>query len=153
MDVLGIKLKFMKAITEYTNQFKSEAVVTATLFLALVLSANDALAFTEKGAGWQDTGINNFVENITSFINTTLIPFALALAFFVFIWGVFQYFIAGGANEEKRESGKQLMIYSILGFTLIVVIWGIVNFLASSLGFEDTKSIEVPKVPIYTPPA
>jgi hypothetical protein len=49
---------------------------------------------------------------------------------------MFKYFIAGGADEGKREEGKSLMIYATLGFVLIIVFWGIVNLFAGSTGLE-----------------
>jgi len=73
--------------------------------------------------------------NIIGFINRILIPFILGIGFLVFVWGMFRYFIAGGANDEAKEQGKSLMVYATLGFVLIIVFWGIVNLLADSTGF------------------
>ncbi len=80
--------------------------------------------------------------NILEFTNDILIPFIIGIGFLVFVWGMFKYFIAGGADEGKREEGKSLMIYATLGFVLIIVFWGIVNLLTSSL-FDD-NDIEGP---------
>lgn len=84
--------------------------------------------------------------DLTSLINDVLIPLVLALAFLAFIWGVFQYFIAGGANEEAREKGKNLMIYAIIGFLVIVIFWGIINFLIgiTGIGNDAAPTISVP---------
>lgn len=77
------------------------------------------------------------LANILEFINSTLIPFIIGIGFLVFVWGMFQYFIAGGANEDAKEKGKSLMVYAILGFVLIIVFWGIVNLLAASTGLDE----------------
>ena len=58
------------------------------------------------------------------------IPFILGVAFLVFVWGMFQYFIAGGANEESKEKGKSLMVWATLGFVLVIIFWGVVNLVA-----------------------
>ncbi len=81
------------------------------------------------------------LEGILNFINDFLIPFIIALGFLVFVWGMFQYFIAGGANDEAKEKGKSLMIYATLGFVLIIIFWGIINLLTTSIGLEG-ESIE-----------
>ena len=114
-------------------------LTSATTFsLPLLASAQ----LNQKGAGAGEIEI--VVDNLVSFINGTLIPAVIALAFLFFVWGVFQFFIAGGADEEKREKGKSLMIYSIIGFVLIVVLWGLVNLIATSFGI-DNEIIKVPK--------
>lgn len=87
------------------------------------------------------------LANILEFTNTVLIPFIIGIGFLVFVWGMFQFFIAGGANEEAKEKGKSLMIYAMLGFLLIIVFWGIINLLATSIGLEgETIDALVPKV-------
>lgn len=68
-------------------------------------------------------------QGIIALINNVLVPLVFAVAFVVFIWGVFQYFIAGGADEEKRESGKSLMLWGIIGFFVMASVWGLVNIL------------------------
>jgi len=87
------------------------------------------------------------LQNLLEFTNTYLIPFIIGIGFLVFVWGMFQYFIAGGANDEKKEAGKSLMIYATLGFVLIIVFWGIVNLLSSSTGLDQDVLNVTPQVP------
>jgi len=92
--------------------------------------------------------INDFLGDVSSFINGTLIPLVFAVALLMFIYGMFKFFILGGDDEDNRSDGKQLMIYSIIGFVLMVSIFGIVNLLASGLGFSDDENIQnIPNVP------
>lgn len=86
------------------------------------------------------------LSNILVFTNQVLIPFIIAIGFLVFVWGMFLYFIAGGANDEKKEKGKSLMIYATLGFVLIIVFWGVINLLADSTGLEGEEVQNVPTV-------
>lgn len=81
------------------------------------------------------------------FTNNVLIPFIIGIGFLVFVWGMFQFFIAGGANDEAKERGKSLMIYATLGFVLIIVFWGVINLLTSSTGLDEGASFPVPEVP------
>lgn len=73
--------------------------------------------------------------NIIAFINRVLVPLIFSIAFIVFIWGMFQYFVAGGADSEKREQGRNLALAGIIGFFIMVSIWGIVNALVGTFGF------------------
>ncbi len=75
------------------------------------------------------------VNEILKFIDSTLVPVIFALAFIVFIWGVFLYFVAGGADEEKRKQGRNFVFWAIIGFVIMISLWGIVNLLVNSLGF------------------
>ncbi len=86
------------------------------------------------------------LRNILEFANDILIPFIIGIGFLVFVYGMFKYFIAGGADEAKREDGKKLMIYATLGFVLIVVFWGVVNLLASSTGLENNDLEDIPEI-------
>ncbi len=79
------------------------------------------------------------LNNILTFTNNVLIPFIIGIGFLVFVWGMFKFFIVGGANEEAKEQGKSLMIYATLGFVLIIVFWGIVNLLATSTGLSGSS--------------
>ncbi len=82
--------------------------------------------------------IQSLGQTIIDLINTVFVPLIFALAFVVFLWGVFQFFIAGAADEEKRESGKSLMIYGLIGFFVMVSVWGLVNLLVGTFNLNDT---------------
>jgi len=79
--------------------------------------------------------ISQLLLNVVGFINFVLVPLIMAIAFVAFLWGIFQYFIAGAANAEKRTEGQKFVMYSIIGFVLIFSIWGIVGLLMRSFGF------------------
>jgi hypothetical protein len=103
-------------------------------------------------------GFEDLLINILDFTNDVLIPFIIGIGFLVFVWGMFTYFIRGGADSEKQKEGKDMMIYATLGFVLIIVFWGIVNLLAGSLfSTTDIKGPDniptVPDIPGTTPTA
>ena len=84
---------------------------------------------------------SSFIMNILAFMNGTLVPAIFALAFLVFLWGMFQTFILGGDDEEKQAKGKQLILYTIMGFVIMVSLWGVVNLIAVSIGLTGVKPI------------
>ena len=76
---------------------------------------------------------------VIGLINNIAVPVIFALAFIVFIWGVFTYFIAGGSDEEKRGKGRSLMLYGLLGFFVMVSVWGLVNILVGSATLDNDQ--------------
>ncbi len=115
---------------------------TGTFFAALALLVLPVVTFAQFGE------INDFLDDISSFINGTLIPLVFAIALLTFIYGMFKYFIMGGDDDGNRETGRQLMLYAIIGFVAMVSVFGIVNLIAGGLGFSDEENIQnIPNVP------
>jgi len=112
------------------NNIKTFFTSAALLAMPMLASAQGAVLETDGGA------FGDLLRNILTFSNSVLIPFILGIGFLVFVWGMFRYFIAGGANDEAKEQGKSLMVYATLGFVLIIVFWGIVNLVATSTGLS-----------------
>jgi Type IV secretion system pilin len=82
--------------------------------------------------------IQSNITGIISFINVYLVPLIFAVAFIMFLFGVFNYFIAGGASEEKRDEGKKFVIWGIVAFAIMVSVWGIIGLLVNSLNFNGS---------------
>ena len=122
------------------------SVVSSVGVFLFPVIAFAALTVT-SGSAFVGSGIETFVKNLVGFINSTLVPLVFAIAFLVFLWGIFKTFILGGADETKRSEGRQLMLYAIIGFLLMVSLWGIVNLVGSSLGLNNTLTGTLPKSP------
>lgn len=88
------------------------------------------------------------LANILTFGNTVVIPFIIGIGFLMFVWGMFQYFIAGGANDESREKGKKLMISATIAFVVIIIFFGAINLLTSSTGLEGQRIKNVPQITV-----
>lgn len=121
--------------------------IPVSVFAFIPLS--NASAQIADNAGGGDFQV--LLTNILEFTNGVLIPFILGIGFLVFVWGMFQFFIAGGANDEAKEKGKSLMIWAIVGFVMIFILWGIVNLLVGSTGLADPASkTPIPQVGLPT---
>jgi hypothetical protein len=116
-------------------------IVTTSILLSIPL-----LSLAQSGPPTGFGGIGRIVDTTLDFINYYLVPAVFAIAFLVFIWGLFQYFIYGGANEDSREKGKQLAVYGVIGFVIMVSVWGLVNVIANGLGFSGGNAPQLPKV-------
>ena len=82
------------------------------------------------------TTLFTFVMNI---LNTIVVPLIFALAFAIFIYNVYKYFIAGGGDEEKVKEGQRFVLWSVIGFAVMFSIWGLINLLVSSTGLDNSS--------------
>lgn len=105
--------------------------------ILLALLASPAFA----SAAFNPDPIGGYISSIVSFVNDYLIPLIIVAAIVVFIWGMFQFFVLGATNEEKRAKGKQLIIWALIGLVLMLSVQGIVMLLTSTLGFGESPIV------------
>jgi hypothetical protein len=116
---------------------RASALLVSFLMLPLLAAAQ---GFSPDGGPLGDT-----LSNIIAFINAYLIPFILGIGFFFLVWGIFLYFIKGGAHDEDKAKGKSLLVYATAGFVIIFIFWGVVEMLATSTGFlKPTIDLPIP---------
>lgn len=88
--------------------------------------------------------ILDFISYLISIIDRVIVPFIFALAFLAFIWGVAQAFIFNVENSEKRENGKKYVFAAIIGFFLMISIWGITRVLVNTFRFDAQNRPTIP---------
>jgi hypothetical protein len=113
---------------------------------ALVLTSGIVAAFAlplvSLAAVNNLSDVGAFIINI---INNILVPVIFAIAFIVFVWGAFQTFIVGAQSEETKEHGKNLMLWGLIGFFVMVSVWGLVNILTGTVSFGNNSGVTAPK--------
>jgi len=119
--------------------YKFLSLAAVTLFPGL--AAAQGIAQSSDAGPFQDLLIN-----VLDFSNDVLIPFIIGIGFLFFVWGIFKYFIFGGANEEAREQGKGLIIWATIGFVMIIIFWGVVNLLSESTGLANNELQNIPTI-------
>lgn len=82
--------------------------------------------------------VGSFIINI---INNVLVPVLFAVAFIVFLWGAFNTFILGANSDDVKDKGKNLMLWGLIGFFVMVSIWGLVNILTGTVSFSNTSGV------------
>ncbi len=93
---------------------------------------------------------DQLVFDINRTIVNPLIQFAFIVAFVIFLWGVAE-FIRNADNPEKRKVGQQHMIWGIVGFVIMIGVYGILNILVNTFGIKGAvindreQSITVPE--------
>ncbi|MEK7194350.1 MAG: pilin [Patescibacteria group bacterium] len=76
------------------------------------------------------------------------LPIVVGLALLAFFWGLMKFIFAAG-NEESKAEGKSIMIYGIIALFVMVAVWGLVGFIAGSLGVQTGGQVTggIPSVP------
>lgn len=99
-------------------------------FLVPVISALYFLPIFSYAQAPQDfKGLVGIFLNIISFI----IPLIFGLAFLMFLWGITRAWILGGGDEKSVSAGKQIALAGIIGFVVMVGVWGIITLLRDSI--------------------
>lgn len=76
-----------------------------------------------------------------------IVPFLIGLAVVIFIYGVLTTMLSEGG--EKKEDGKQYMMWGIVGIFVMVSVWGLVGILSSTFSLDNTT---IPTIKITIPP-
>jgi hypothetical protein len=70
------------------------------------------------------------LTKIEKLIINPIIGLLIAIGVIVFLWGVIE-FIAGADSEEKRNTGKNHILWGVVGLFIAVSAFGIMNLLAN----------------------
>jgi hypothetical protein len=111
----------MKKITKIFTSVALTLVLTAPSFFALaaVTTFKDLINTTIIGG-----------------ILRPLVPLLIGLAIVMFTYGVLVFMFSEGG--EKKEEGKQYMLWGIIGIFVMVSVWGIVAAIKNTFNLSDT---------------
>lgn len=114
------------------------------LLSLVVLLSFAHTAWAQTSGALNTTAIEQLSDSFIGLLNTVVVPFVFALAFIVFLWGVFQAFIVGGTNEEKRKEGAKFIMWALIGFVVMISIWGLVNLTKSLIPVDNNIRPDLP---------
>jgi hypothetical protein len=77
--------------------------------------------------------VDAFVKNADRLIVNPLIILLFGLALVYFLWGLVE-FLSNQENEEKKTAGKQHMLWGIIGITIMLGVWTILNIIINTFG-------------------
>ncbi|HEV7121222.1 MAG TPA: hypothetical protein VGN56_00175 [Candidatus Paceibacterota bacterium] len=96
----------------------------------------------------QTGSLQYIISYVIDFINQDLVPFVFALAFALFLFGVFRFYFVKGADDKSRTEGRGFIIWSIVAFAVMVSVWGLVNIVRGSVPFLNNDQ---PGIPTFNP--
>jgi uncharacterized membrane protein len=80
--------------------------------------------------------LRDLMELAISYLNYA-VYLIMALAVVMFVWNIYKYFIAGGDNKELKKEAGMYVMWSVIGFFVILSFWGLVNILTGSLRLSN----------------
>lgn len=81
---------------------------------------------------------------IIHIINGILVPVIFAVAFIVFIWGIAQTYIISRGDEAGIEKGHKLILWGLIGFFVMISVWGLVNVVVDTFGLNAPVNRSIP---------
>ncbi len=103
-----------------------------------------AAASAGTADGLDFTYIGYYANDLIGFINIYLVPMLMAVALIVFLWGIYKYFILGAADEKARTEGRKFAMNGIIGFVIILSVWGIVFIVKETLNLDKQDNTGIP---------
>jgi len=96
--------------------------------------------------------LDTFIGNVNRLIINPLILLLFALAVALFLYGMLQFF-TNQQSEEKKTAGKQHMIWGVIGMTIMMGVFFLMNLILSTLNIKgiDPKAGTVDKLDDYNP--
>lgn len=89
-------------------------------------------------------------STILYLINSVLVPVIFAISFLVFIYGVFRSYIWSNGDETAVAQGHKLILWGLIGFAVMVSLWGIVNVVTNTFGLGGYAAPHLPtSYPLY----
>lgn len=95
--------------------------------------------------GWgSGSGMNSFMcgsnnicqvaSTILYVINFVLVPLLFAISFIVFLYGIAKSYIFSVGDPEEVKLGHKLILWGIIGFAVMISLWGLVNVIVNTFG-------------------
>ena len=91
------------------------------------------------------SNICQVASTILYIINFVLVPVLFALAFIVFLYGIVLKYIFSHGDPEKVSEGHKLLLWGLIGFVVMISLWGLVNVIANTLGLYGISAPPPPR--------
>jgi hypothetical protein len=130
---------------------KKLIVLGLVLGSPMLAFASDCTSISNNGGSNASNGtLFNLMCQISNVLNFA-IPVLVTLAMVYFVWGVVTYVIA--SDEEAKSTGRNRMIWGIIGLVVIVGVWGLVSILANTFGLNGSVTESLPSVTVPAAPS
>lgn len=116
----------------------ASAVIALPSLASAAVSVGVVITSGGGGIGCGGGDICGVASTILYLINDVLVPVLFAIAFIVFLYGVAKAYIispASGDSEAVKE-GHKYILWGIIGFVIMISLWGLVNIVANTFGLS-----------------
>ena len=104
------------------------------------------IAFANAQAPTTFVGVVNLIRSL---INSAVPPL-IAIAVFLFMFGLLRY-VTAGDDEQKVKQGRSFIIYGIIGIFIMLSVWGLVNVLLNSVRLNNSTLPNPQQIQIIPP--
>jgi len=84
-------------------------------------------------------------KSLLTFLNNVAVPVLFAIAFVVFLWGVFKAYIYSRGDAAEVSKGHQFILWGLVGFFVMLSVWGLVNIISGT--FPNLSNQNAPRPP------
>lgn len=100
-----------------------------------LITTNEAQGCNTSLGGQDVLSLGCAAQIIVNVINLAL-EFSAVVAVLFFLYGAFKFITAGG-DDKAIKTGRDLMLYSVIGAGFIMLTFLIINVLTGTLGIPD----------------
>lgn len=129
------------------------SLVAITLLSPALASAASNWSFSFSSGGFSGTFGSGatcssylacFGGQIIYIINAVLVPVLFAVAFIVFLFGVFKTYIWSVGDETEVTKGHKFILWGLIGFAVMISVWGLVNIISGTFGLDGVAAPPTP---------
>ena len=88
--------------------------------------------------------ICGIASTILYLINSVAVPLLFAIAFIVFLYGVAKAYIFSHGDTEAVAEGHRLVLWGLIGFAVMISLWGLVNVVSNTFGLSGYAAPAIP---------
>ncbi len=115
---------------------KKKSIAISSLALALSPVFVFAQTYYYSQCSTNTLTLCTIIDRIVGYLNQVLV-LLIGLSVVTFVYYVFKYFVR--PNENRAEAGKYVM-YSLIGFFVMLSLWGLVNILQNTFGLGNATN-------------
>lgn len=93
--------------------------------------------------------LKDVIGTIAGYLDLAL-KLIMGLAVLFFVWNVVKYFIIN-SDSAKRAEAAQYVMWSLIGFFVILSLWGLVNILMSTFSLNNNTPGSLTSLPNLFP--
>lgn len=90
------------------------------------------------------SSICGVAQTIIYIINSVLVPLLFAVAFITFLYGIVKTYIFSHGEAAEVSEGHKLVLWGVIGFVVMISLWGLVNVVAVTFGLAGVSAPPTP---------
>ncbi len=145
-----MKLTFTRIIFALTAFFAPALALAQSSSMSIVQSNAGGTWGVFYGSGGSGAGglcsgtVCGIASTILYLINSVLVPLLFAIAFIVFLYGIAKTYIFSAGEPEEVSKGHKLVLWGLIGFVVMISLWGLVNVVANTFGLYGASAPHTP---------